>query len=204
MNPFNAFPSYFLKVNFTSSLEVCKSSRFMHFSLSLFFLTYSHIKESFVTHFKAFECYLSGLVEGRKTRRSDINIISLQRCIGMTSHENTNQSCYHKNKLAESVNDYNKCLATNAIVMIMTFSVVARLLAAKTVYSFPLVSAFRMSTLNDLNSLNRDKTVKPLLVTLFLVYILARVPSATAWPSYQQHRRSRRDRKRNHSKFVRQ
>lgn len=93
---------------------------------------------------------------------------------------NTNESCYDKNKLAESVNDYNKCLTTNAIVMIMTCSVVARLLAAKTVYSFPLVSAFRMSTLNDLNSLNRDKTVKPPLVTLFLVYILARVPSANA------------------------
>ena len=31
-NPFNAFPPYFLKVNFDSSLEVCKSNRFMHFS----------------------------------------------------------------------------------------------------------------------------------------------------------------------------
>jgi hypothetical protein len=64
--------------------------------------------------------------------------------------------------------------------MIMICSVVARLLAAKTVYSFPLVSAFHMSTLNDVNSPNRDKTVKPSLVTLFLVYILARVPCATA------------------------
>jgi len=64
--------------------------------------------------------------------------------------------------------------------MIMTCSVVARILAAKTVYSFPLVSAFRMGTLNDLNSLNRDKTVKPSLVTLFLVYILARVLFVTA------------------------
>jgi hypothetical protein len=61
----------------------------------------------------------------------------------------------------------------------MTCSVVARLLAAKTVYSFPLFSAFRMSALNDLNSLNKDKTVKPSLVTLFLVYVLARVPFAT-------------------------
>jgi hypothetical protein len=51
---------------------------------------------------------------------------------------------------------------------------------SETVYSFPLVSAFRMSTLNELNSLNRDKTVKPSLVILFLVYILARVPFATA------------------------
>ena len=65
-------------------------------------------------------------------------------------------------------------------VMIMTCSVVARLLAAETVYSFSFVSAFRMSTLNDLNSLNRDKTVKPPLVTLFLVYVLARVSFATA------------------------
>lgn len=62
----------------------------------------------------------------------------------------------------------------------MTCSVLARLLAAKIVYNSPLVSAFRRSTPNDLNSLNRDKTVKPSLVTLFLVYILARVPFATA------------------------
>jgi len=84
MNPFNVFPPYFLKVNFYSSLEVCRSNRFMHFS----FLTCSHIKETVVTHFKAFECHLSGLIEDRRTRRSDVNTISLESFIRMASHDN--------------------------------------------------------------------------------------------------------------------
>jgi hypothetical protein len=110
-NPFDTFPPYFLKINFDSSLEVCRSNRFMHFS----FLTCSHIKERGVTHLKAFECFLSGLIEDRRTRRSDVNIIRLQSCIRMASHENKKETCCHRNKLADSVNDYNKCLTNNAM-----------------------------------------------------------------------------------------
>ena len=86
-----------VKDNFGSSLEVFKSTVLC---ISLF-LTCSHIKKRAVTYFKAFELHLPGLIEDRRTRRSDVNILSLQSCIRMACHE----SCCHRNKLAESVND---------------------------------------------------------------------------------------------------